>query len=766
MIEGNFTDISLPAMLQLLCLEAQKSFRVGVALDSQRGEIYVRKGWVIAAIYGILEGEDAVCEFMSWRDGVFWAEQVTPEMAIEKNLSFAFQPNSSFVQDCAYLAQSNAGLNSVITGSILYGSTAWKEAVRENPLDREALSVLAWLREGRTTHQAMREFGFDIVKAASILTRLLITRSVDVVRCSLSEDEPVAGASLVDHIDEITTGGQEAAAAKLAQEAAKALESAASVAQEAFLSTSFKSTPSTDAFNRQSDTNPNLPKVQPLGVTDPMQARSSMEARLRAKRGGTTGTNLPAYSERNVKDSSDGTQTGEIDVLSGGGKDSVVFKPMSSPAVPEAGERSVSPAEPKEKVIQTSDTWLDDQPPTRSSGLQALLKNALEKSKQIASERIGSADVDTSDTLPVLREGPTIAEAREQAAASPSTTDNEEVPASASTESAGPVADSASLSDERASLTSEKASLTSESLASEKASLINERASLASESASLINEHASLVTERGIEHTSLVEERASLAAENASVSKDKANLAEERALLANENAAGVASAAGSKESASGTDQDDRTASEEAAVTPVGTGQSEILSFVPTDAEEIGPTESPKKSPASEDVPPDDPRFTSRTVSLPLVALDIERLLQATFTATQFGKLALGNPSLDSHRRQTLLDAEQGKPLANSLDDGSRPAATVLSSYRYCLDRGYIETHDPVIPLTADLLLGRMEIDQYLLQRRRITGDQLRDLIKIARQEGLKLPQLLMRSGFLTEGDIETLDREQKRFAFK
>src|ERR1700733_5695607 len=122
MIEGNFTDISLPAMLQLLCLEAQKSFRVGVALDSQRGEVYVRKGWVIAAVYGILEGEDAFCEFMAWRDGVFWAEQVTPDMAIEKNLSFAFQPNSAFVQDCGYLAQSNAGLNSVITGSILYGS--------------------------------------------------------------------------------------------------------------------------------------------------------------------------------------------------------------------------------------------------------------------------------------------------------------------------------------------------------------------------------------------------------------------------------------------------------------------------------------------------------------------------------------------------------------------------------------------------------------------------------------------------------------------
>jgi hypothetical protein len=72
----------------------------------------------------------------------------------------------------------------------------------------------------------------------------------------------------------------------------------------------------------------------------------------------------------------------------------------------------------------------------------------------------------------------------------------------------------------------------------------------------------------------------------------------------------------------------------------------------------------------------------------------------------------------------------------------------------------------VIPLTADLLLGRMEIDQYLLQRRRITGDELRDLIRVAREEGVKLTQLLVKSGYLTEADLETLGREQKRFAFK
>jgi hypothetical protein len=157
---------------------------------------------------------------------------------------------------------------------------------------------------------------------------------------------------------------------------------------------------------------------------------------------------------------------------------------------------------------------------------------------------------------------------------------------------------------------------------------------------------------------------------------------------------------------------------------------------------------------------------SRTEALPMVTIDIDRLLQATFTPTQFGKLALTNPALDQHRRHTLLDVEAGKSLGAVIDEGTRPAAAILSSFRYCLDRGYIDSADSVVPLTADLLLGRMEIDQYLLQRRRLTGDQLRDLVEIARNEAVKLSQVLVRCGYLTSGDLETLEREQKRFAFK
>jgi len=64
------------------------------------------------------------------------------------------------------------------------------------------------------------------------------------------------------------------------------------------------------------------------------------------------------------------------------------------------------------------------------------------------------------------------------------------------------------------------------------------------------------------------------------------------------------------------------------------------------------------------------------------------------------------------------------------------------------------------------LLGRIELDQYLLQRRRINGDELRDLIEIQRQKGVKLSELLVKHGYLTSSDLTRLTSEQKRFALK
>ncbi len=154
----------------------------------------------------------------------------------------------------------------------------------------------------------------------------------------------------------------------------------------------------------------------------------------------------------------------------------------------------------------------------------------------------------------------------------------------------------------------------------------------------------------------------------------------------------------------------------------------------------------------------------RTDPLPIVAIDIERLFQTNFHISPFGHVSLGNDVLDSDLKKILLDFKSGKTFINVATESEILPAQVLHYCKYCLERGYIDPPDAVSGLTADLLLGRVELEQYLLQRRRITGDELRDVADVARQKGIKLTDLLVKLGFMTASDWERLCQEKERFA--
>jgi len=582
MIEGSLNDISLPSLLQLLCIESEKEYKLVLIRNNDRGEVLTDHGHIVGSTYGILEGEDSLCELITWRQGQFSAERYYPAGQVPRNLAWPFQATMEFTQDATYLTRQNVGLNSVISGSILFGSTSWKELVSCFPLDRESLSVLAWLREGRSMRLAMREFGLDLARATAILKSLVITKSVDVIRIGREEVEAASldSSESLEPVKSriITTGEQASAAAQLAREAAKTFENLPAINDEAFVSTSYKADILPTPPNQPAEGSYNVDRIanaSALTATENLQGRSSVEARLRAKRAGvSTFTRLPSVSAAQVT------------------SDAV-------PVLPQPDASGVPPSEvpyggtgPAENSVRSGNAGFtpaanpgEAADAKKKTGLDALLRSAHKRNIEAAIEAV-----------PEVKQRP---------------------------------ADSG------------------------------------------VNRFVTKHTE--------------------------------------------------------------TAEIDALKVPV---------------------------------PHDDPRFTSRTAALPLVALDIERLLRATFSATQFGRTSLGNPSLDLQRRQTVLDAESGISLISSIDEASRSPASILASCKYCLDRGYITTTDQVLPLTVDLLLGRLEIDQYLLQRRRISGDQLHDLINIANQEGIKLTQLLVKGGFLTEGDIETLSREQKRFAFK
>jgi hypothetical protein len=394
MIKGSLKDVSLPGLLQFLANE-NKSYRVKVEKGSLYGDVVVSNGHVISAAYGLLRGEDALCEFMTWDEGIFYAERLPSrfEATVEKNVSLRLHQGTSFADQAAFLLEDNVGLNTVVRPSRMFGTPEWQESSKLQPLQREDFLILGWLSDGRTMRQAMREFAFDLIQSTAILYRLLLTRSVEVVR---------------------TTG--------------------------------------------------------PIEVA----------------------TDLAA-SERD-------------------------------------GGATVRPA--PEAAVQV--------------------------------------------VAPVAEAAPPPAEAP-------------------------------------------------------------------------------------------------------------------------------------------------------------------------------PVEAVDKT-------------TLRTTVLPIASIDIERLMKACFTISEFGFLALKNPMLDETIRSILLKVEEGKTVDDVVLEAGRHPAAVLSTYRYCIERGYINNPDSVLPLTADLLLGRTEIDQYLLQRRRVTGEQLRDLVVQARTQGIKLPEMLVKSGFLSPEDLEAVEAQRRRFS--
>jgi hypothetical protein len=543
MIEGNFKDASLPGLLQFLATESNKLYRVKISASGNSGEIFVDRGHIISAKYNLLDGEDAMCEFLSWRDGSFSVERLPSEFesTVKKNINLRLQGPTTFVSQSAFLVESNVGLNTVIVPSKKFGGLEWQDALRTQPLEREDFLVIAWIKEGRSMREACREFSFDIVKATSIVYRLLLTHSVEAKRATGdagADQEELDGPNYQLRL----SGSGASAEIELV--------------------------------------NPNEPKKAPKAMpVDLASLRASMEARIAKAK--------PAPKE-------------------------------NEPVKPEKIAPPVKPQTP--------------------GGTGGGIAASSGQYKALTSSRSNSGQF--------------------------------EAVASASGQFDGVIASSVA---------------------------------------------------------------STLSALGAAIEPTKPATEEQR--------------------------------------PVGVETSEFLMPITADASVIdcAPDAVPgpafvEQSTASET---EEPEFTGRrTDALPLVTIDIERLLQATFTPTQFGKLALTNQALDPHLRQTLVDVESGKSLIKVIQEAGRSPASILSTYRFCLARGYIISSDPVIPLTADLLLGRMELDQYLLQRRRINGDELRDLIEIERQKGIKLADLLVRHGYLTTGDLERLLSEQKRFALK
>ncbi|MBZ0185452.1 MAG: hypothetical protein K8F91_04295 [Candidatus Obscuribacterales bacterium] len=153
----------------------------------------------------------------------------------------------------------------------------------------------------------------------------------------------------------------------------------------------------------------------------------------------------------------------------------------------------------------------------------------------------------------------------------------------------------------------------------------------------------------------------------------------------------------------------------------------------------------------------------RTDPLPMISIDIERLLQSVFNVTDKGRDLLLSKDVDALVKEVLKSVDRAKSLVLVLTDSNFSEASILATYSYCLNKGYIMHHDQVMELTVQLLLDRLDIEEYLLQRRRISSEQLNELRLISERQGIDLQKLLIGAGCLLPADLDRLKLERDRF---
>ncbi|MBX3137849.1 DUF4388 domain-containing protein [Candidatus Obscuribacterales bacterium] len=736
MIEGNLEDISLPGLLQLLAAESTKNYRLRINKGGQHGDVFVCEGHLLVATFGLLEGLDALCEFLNWTDGEFVVEKLPSHFksTIRSNINLNLSEPGCFSDQCAFLRESNVGLNTEVVPSRTFGTAEWQEALHVQPLEKEDYAILGWITDGRTMRQAMREFQFDLKKTIGVLYRLLITRSVEVVR-------PTAFSEPVD-TDLVKLASKELA--KHAEPAAKGV------------TVEFHATDIGGARARPrgaDDTASGLRALNPAASDNTKSSQSTAEP--------ASSTKSEAQDKPVAKDSSKVVKDSDKNSAKPAGKDGEKTAPKDREKGGQEENKAVS--RDVEKTVSAEDEKNSSGKDGEKVSVKGDEKGSSKADKTAGWHNVSVARRDGDKTT--AKDGEKSSkDAEKPAAKSAAKTEAEPAVSLDTLKTTGPLKaidpKTAVESDDERQKVGVAAKGDAEPVSKTDTGVAAQNSVPKRKIIDLLRDPIAPNDDESPKQRKEANLSESIAAEDADVADNF------KKQLKKASSSGVAE----KEHKNGDKKPHQTQDLPAVETnpndtlnePLADHLDEVAAKALADFQaDISEFEEVLHVVAPEiPVKQFDER---RTDPLPLVSIDIERLLVSTFQITNIGSIALTNSQLDELLKQVLLDAERGKTLLLVLTDSNRSESAVLASYRYCLDRGYIEHTDPVMSLTVDLLLGRLELEQYLLQRRRITGDQLRDMVAISNRQGISLDKLLVAAGYMLPIDMERVNKERERF---
>ncbi len=748
-----------------MATESNKSFRVSLVSGGQKGDLLVCDGEILSANFGLLEGNDALTELLFWSDGTFSVARVKDDEKadLKGNLKILLRQVNTFADQMHFLREASVGLNSEIVPSLNFGTQAWQEALARQPLFKEDYAVLGWITDGRTMRQAMREFSFDVVRATSSLFRLLSTGSVEILRPTLKGDDgagevPMSGlAALLDNILPAEDGAatfdaspqaadkeeedktKEDLAAPAAAEGGAMSEMAAATGQ----GPAGKSPPEKSQDNGDIDKAAALIKASEAlskMVINPASAQAETESRVEAM------AQEPASSNGDNKEVAPASAA--LDDKSQLPSQLTAAEPGDAQAKQEA-----QPAKNADGAYDAN-TAARDMAPAKAEPLHHMQADpapvaASRLVKNVDDNQQSSVGTATGATFNAV--GGTM-----------------ELSNSSSSLNAFGATMEITSSASALSMDGNRDVITCDSLPAVGSDEFNEimaKAQKASEqppdpdapTSQAVTAQIHLPTSFRTSSDKLPVVVAPLTAEALPIATAAAMARQ----TIDMDVPKVAVSASAPKNLPGVTSSPPSIPVKAPVVDSASAWAAAVRVEPSPA----PAASPSSSPAAGEESPEKRLFDIvRTDPLPIVAIDIERLFQTNFHISPFGHVSLGNDVLDSDLKKILLDFKSGKNFINVATEGELLPAQVLHYCKYCLERGYIDPPDAVSGLTADLLLGRVELEQYLLQRRRITGDELRDVMDVARQKSIKLTDLLVKLGFMTASDWDRLCQEKERFA--
>jgi hypothetical protein len=704
MIEGNLSDVSLPGLLQFLATESNKSYKVSLVSGAQKGELLVSSGEIQSATFGLLEGNDALTELLFWPDGSFKIIRLkgAGEGKAGDGLKIPLKQVNTFADQMVYLREAAVGLNSEIVPSPSFGTQGWQEALSRQPLLKEDYTVLGWATDGRTMRQAMREFNFDVVRATSSLYRLIITGSVSILRPALAAEDEDPGERPINGLAAILDS-------MVGDDKPEAIIEP--IAQQIAVP---------DA----------LPDAVLNAVPDALPVADVAAAKSEAA------PQNNAVSKQDVtREQQQSTQP---------------LPPMAPPVKISKGDA-------------LSDLF--DATPTR-----VLKDTATGADKSF----MGVTNFSPSDGLPSA--GPSVSANSGGSGGAMSVASQSMAGASAS---------------HSHSSTFDREVITCDSLPAVGSAEFNDlmaRAQKASEEVKLpAKETVKDQAQKELQEQKELREQRELQEKKEMIAIAQAKIAEAAARSESAIVDSIVSAqaetqqihlptsfrtSGEKISAvtAGGVTIGEAAAKDGAVARAAAAAREVLHKdinmgarpqIKVDVVAAGEGSSEEQD---KDNPEKRLFDMVRTDPLPIVAIDIERLFQTNFHVSPFGHISLGNDVLDPDMQKILQNFKLGKTFITVATEEGMIPAQVLHDCKFCLERGFLDPPDAVASLTADLLLGRVELEQYLLQRRRITGDELRDVVEVARQKSIKLTDLLVKLGFMTASDWDRLCQEKERFA--